>query len=62
LFFWDFFEFIRLSRFLKNLLAAFDYLITKLARPMRNMNANVAIIATVVSMAVLLSVLGFKIV
>jgi hypothetical protein len=47
-------------RIRKTFLATHGYLRTKLARPMRKMNANVAINATVVSMAVLLSVLSLK--
>jgi len=47
-------------RIRKTLLATHGYLRTKLARPMRKMNANVAINATVVSMVVLLPVFSFK--
>jgi hypothetical protein len=57
--FWEFFEFIRLSRFLKNFLPTHGYFMTKLESPMRKMKANVAIIATVVSMVDLLSVISF---
>jgi len=47
-------------RIRKTILATKGHLRTKLAIPMRKMNAKAAIIATVVSMAVLLSVFSLN--